>query len=109
MDQRACVNLPALPLQILFRQHPDWRSEPAVVVDHDQPQGLIQWSNERARSYRILPGMRYAAGLALARELRASVITDREIAREVVRLTRRLEHFSPLIEPSARPSPQPSP
>jgi protein ImuB len=101
MDQRACVNLPALPLQILFRQHPDWRTEPAVVVDHDKPQGLIQWSNERARSYRILPGMRYAAGLALARELRASVITDREIAREVVRLTRRLEHFSPLIEPSA--------
>ena len=83
MDRMACVNLPALPLQILLRIHPDWRGQPAAVVDRDKPQGVIQWVNERARASRILPGMRYAAGLALAHELRAGVVTDAVIAEGV--------------------------
>ena len=102
MDHRACVNLPELPLQILFRTHPDWRNQPAVVVDRDKPQGLILWSNERARRFRILPGMRYAAGLALARELRAGVVAEEEAQREVDRLTLRLNNFTSGVEPCSR-------
>ncbi len=102
MDQRACVNLPELPLQILFRSHPDWKNQPAVVVDRDKPQGVVLWSNERARTFRILPGMRYAAGLALARELRASVVPEELIQREVNRLTRRLNNFTSGVEPCPR-------
>lgn len=102
MDQRACVNLPALPLQILFRSHPDWQKQPAVVVDRDKPQGLILWSNERARTFRILPGMRYAAGLAMARELRASIVPEDQIQREVNRLTRRLNNLTSGVEPCTR-------
>ncbi len=102
MDRMACVDLPALPLQILLRAHPDWRGHPAAVVDRDKPQGVIQWVNERARAFRILPGMRYAAGLALAHELRAGVVTEAMIRSEVGRVTRRLTRHSPQIEPSDR-------
>lgn len=104
MDRVACVNVPALPLQILLSVHPDWRGQPAAVVDRDKPQGVIQWVNERARASRILPGMRYAAGLALAHELRAGVVTDAMIADEVGRITRRLARYSPQIEPSENES-----
>jgi protein ImuB len=102
MDRRACVDLPALPLQILFRSHPGWQNQPAVVVDRDKPQGVILWSNERARKFRILPGMRYAAGLALERELRAGVVPENQITREVDRLTRRLGNFTSGVEPCTR-------
>ena len=37
MDRLACVDLPALPLQILLQQHPDWVGHPAVVVAEDRP------------------------------------------------------------------------
>lgn len=102
MDRMACVNLPAMPLQVLLRSHPDWERLPAVVVDRDKPSGVIQWVNERARANHILPGMRYAAGLGLSHELRAGVVTDMEIATQVARLTRRLACFSPDVEPSAK-------
>ena len=101
MDRMACVNLPALPLQVLLRGHPEWKGLPAVVVDRDKPSGVIQWVNERARAHCILPGMRYAAALGLVSELRAGVVSEAEIAARVERLTRRLARFSPEIEPSA--------
>ena len=66
MDRMACIDLPAFPLQLLLRRHPEWREHPAAVVDADKPQGVILWVNEHARSMRIRPGMRYAAGLSLA-------------------------------------------
>ena len=35
MDQTACIDLPAFPLQLLLRKHPDWREHPAGVVEAD--------------------------------------------------------------------------
>jgi hypothetical protein len=32
----ACVDLPAFPLQILLKRHPEWRGLPAAVVDEDR-------------------------------------------------------------------------
>ena len=96
----ACVDLPVFPLQLLLRQHPDWREHPVAVVDADKPQGAILWVNERARSMRIRPGMRYAAGLSLASGLRASVVPQGEIERNVVSLVKRLRRFTPHVEPS---------
>ena len=60
----ACVDLPAWPLQLLVRRHPDWRRQPAAVVDRDKAQGTLLWVNEAARQKRILPGMRYATALS---------------------------------------------
>ncbi len=100
MDRMACVDLPAFPLQLLIREHPDWKSHPAVVVDHDKPQGVVLWSNDRARQFRILPGMRYATGLSIAGELRAGVISQAVIDSHIESITRALWSLTPGVEPS---------
>jgi protein ImuB len=100
MDRMACVDLPALPLQLLLKRHPDWHVRPAAVVDCDKPQGLVLWANERARALRVLPGMRYAAALTLAGDLRATVVPTSEIHKAVASVAKRLERFTPGVEPS---------
>ena len=100
MDRLACVDLPALPLQLLLRDHPDWQGYPAAVVQRDQPQAPLTWVNELARAAGILPGMRYAAGLSLARELRAGVVSEEVVAQAVTELTEHLRLFTPDVEPS---------
>ena len=100
MDRMACVDLPAFPLQLLLKRHPEWRERPAVVVDEDKPQGKVLWVNERARASRILPGMRYAAALTLAGDLRAAVVSAVQIERAVGALVKRLIYFTPGVEPS---------
>ena len=101
MGRTACIDLPAFPLQLLLRRHPEWSDHPAAVVDSDRPQGKILWVNERGRSFRILPGMRYAAGLSLAGTLRAGEVPAPEIERAVADLAGRLRNHSPGIEPAA--------
>ncbi len=100
MDRLACVDVPALPLQILLKRQPDWVEHPVAVVDKDSPQGVVLWVNEPAFRHRVLPGIRYAAGLALTRELRAGVVTDTEIEEEVTAIVRHLLSFTPVVEPS---------
>ena len=99
MDRMACVDLPAFPLQLLLKRHPDWRTRPVVVVDRDTPQGVILWANEQARAQRIRPGMRYSAGLSLSRTLHAGEVPVTDISRAVARLVDRLRRFSPDVEP----------
>jgi protein ImuB len=94
----ACVDLPVFPLQLLLKRHPEWRDLAAAVVDEDRPQGVLLWVNERARAGRVLPGMRYAGALSLARDLRAGVISAAEINTEIEALTKRLRFFSPEVE-----------
>ena len=102
MERLGCVDVRALPLQLLLRAHPGWRALPVVVVDRDKPTGLIQWANEHAYARRIFPGMRYAAALSLSREVRGGVVQDAEIGDAVKLLAQRLWCFSPRIEPSPR-------
>jgi protein ImuB len=100
-DQRlACVNVSALPLQILLKKHAEWSAHAAVVVDHDTPQGKILWANKRAWQTRIRPGQSYAEGLSLDPGLRAGVITDAEVEEGIDGIVARLTRFSPEIEPS---------
>jgi protein ImuB len=101
VDRLACVDLPAFPLQLLCRRHPAWLAHPVVVVEEDAPQGRILWVNERARAARILPGHRYAQALSLAPDLRAGVVSEREIATAVQAVCERLRKFSPDVEPCA--------
>lgn len=101
MARMACVDLPALPLQMLLRKHPEWRGLPAAVVDRDKPQGELLWVNEHARAQRILPGMRYAASLGLCRTLRAGTVEAEDIRSEVQGLLRRFAEASPRVEASA--------
>ena len=101
MVRLACVDLPAFPLQLLLRHHPEWAPHPAAVVTEDKPQGLILWVNERARQVGVLPGLRYAAGLSLATDLRAGSVVSTEIHKAVGVLTHRLMRFTPEVEPAA--------
>lgn len=101
MDRLACVDVPAFPLQLLGKRHPEWRDLPVVVVSEDKPQGVITWVNQRARAARIMPGQRYAHALSLASDLRAGVISEDEIAHGVATLCEELRAFSPDIEPYA--------
>jgi protein ImuB len=96
----ACVDLPAFPLQLLLRQHPEWVPYPVAVVAEDKPQGLILWVNEKARQLGVLPGLRYAAALSLAAGLHAGEVAPTEIHNAVKNLTRRLIRFTPEVEPA---------
>lgn len=100
MDRTACVDLPALPLQLLLRQHPDWRGWPVAVVDSDRPQGIVLWINEQARSARILTGMRFATALSLSADLRAAPVSQERITRAVRAIARRLRRHTPNVEPA---------
>ena len=100
VERLACVSVCALPLQLLVRAHPDWKTLPVVVLDRDKPTGLILWANERAHAHRIFPGMRFAAALSLSRDLRGGDVPDTEIGAAVENITRWLWRFSPRIEPS---------
>ncbi len=96
----ACVDVAAFPLQLLLRDHPDWKDLPAAVVDQDKAQGTVLWVNSRARDTGILPGMRYGAGLALSRHLRAGVISRATIEEAMAGLLPRLRRFAAEVEPS---------
>ena len=99
----ACVDVPYLALQIVLRRHPEWADLPVAVVDHDRPQGILLATNRAARAQRVLPGMRYAAGLSLARDLRAATVEPAEITGAVDELLAALHRFSPEVEPRAEP------
>ncbi len=100
MDRLACVDVRAFPLQLLLRRHADWARHPAAVVDRDSPQGVLLWVNEIAWRQRIRPGLRYTAGLSIARELRAEVVAPSEIEAGTEEIQRWLSDFSPEVEAS---------
>ena len=102
-ERVACVEIPALPLQLLLLDRPQWRELPTAVVEADRPQAKLSWVNEPARRSRILPGMRFAAARSLAGDLRASVVADARIESAREQLFELLLNFSPRVEPEAGP------
>ena len=100
MDRMACVDVPALPLQLLMRRHPEWAERPAAVVDRDGPRGTVAWVNEPARRAGVLPGMSCAAGLSLAGALRAAEMPAGGVEAGVAAIAGLLRRFTPRIEPS---------
>ena len=100
MDRMACVDVPALPLQLLMCRYPAWAAQPAAVVDRDRPQGVVEWVNEPARRAGVLPGMSYAAGLSLAGGLRAAEVSPGDVEAGVAVIVGLLRRFTPGVEPS---------
>ena len=99
MDRMACVELPAFPLQLLLKRHPGWADRPVAVVDRDQPQGVVLWVNEAARAAGVRAGMRYAAGLSLARTLQAGEVPPADVEQGLTDALGQLRRFSPGVEP----------
>jgi protein ImuB len=96
----ACLDLPALPLQLAWRDEPDLRRHPVVVIDEDRPQGTVLWACERARAAAVLPGQRYAHALGLHRGLHARVVSPARITAAITELRELLHALSPRVEPS---------
>ena len=98
MPPTACVDVAALPLQLLLRRHPDWQRRPAAVVSEDSPRGTVVTVNPAARAAGVRAGMRYAAALSLLPHLHAATISSEETAAGVRLIEERLLSISPRIE-----------
>lgn len=96
-----CIDIPSLPLQILRRDHPSWAPFPLAVIAEDRPQASVLSVSRKARELGVRPGMRYAAALAISRELRAAPVAAARIAEVRAELVGALHRLSPRVEPDA--------
>ena len=103
VSRLACIDVPALPLQILLRRHPEWRSEPVAVVTEDKVRTRICWANRRAITLGVRPGMQQTAAVACCPALRVDHVRASEIEREIRRLAERLHRWSPQVEMASSP------
>jgi protein ImuB len=101
VERLACVDVPALPLQMTLQAHPDWRSHPVAIVAEDRPQSPILWVNDHARQAGLRPGLCYASALALVPTLRAAPRAPARVAAAVDALAARLRRLAPEVEPSS--------
>lgn len=100
MERLACAEIPALPLQLLLRAHPEWRRHPSAVVAEDLPQSPVLWVNAQARDGGVTPGLRYGSALAIVPDLRAAPVAPADIVRAIDAVTGALRRFSPDVEPA---------
>lgn len=103
-DRAACIDVPALPLQLLLRREPGWVDAAVVVVADDRPQAEVQWVNAAARRSRIRPGMTYAAAQSLDSTVRAGVVAPEEVDLAIESIAQCLVDFSPRVEAAPRPT-----
>lgn len=96
---QACVDVPALALQLVLRAHPTWQSDPVVVVEDDRPLAAIVWCNRAAREQRIVRGMKFSQAKALSAKLHAEVVPEQAILAAIDALFEHLIAFSPRVEP----------
>ena len=97
----ACIDISALPMQLLLRKHPGWRKGPVAVVAEDHPQAEILWVNQHALKKQVRPGMRYGAALSIAHDLHAAPIRSDHVECERKAILEALTAFTPRIEPDA--------
>nr|MDQ3034422.1 DNA polymerase Y family protein [Myxococcota bacterium] len=99
MSRIACLDVPALPLQVLRRDRPEWAGLPIAVVESDRPQSPVLWISRSAQQLGVRPGMRYAAALGITRELRAAPVPEARIAEVRAEIVGALHRHSPRVEP----------
>jgi protein ImuB len=95
----ACVDVPALSLQLVIRAHPEWQGDPVVVVEDDRPLAKIVWANRAARAHKIRRGMSFAQAKALSARLHAEVVAEPAVMAGIDALFDLLVPYSPSIEP----------
>ena len=98
-DRTACINIRALPLQLLLRSHSEWRERPVAVVEEEKPLSPILWLNDAAVRGGIRSGIHYASALSLDRNLCAGAVSEEEIRSAVRQVHEELDRFSPRVEP----------
>ncbi|MFN8179184.1 MAG: DNA polymerase Y family protein [bacterium] len=100
LERIACADLPALPLQLVLRAHPEWREDPVVVVEDDRPLAAVLWANRAARAQRIVRGIRFGEAQSLAARVHAAIVPAGEIERATREVLATLLELSPSVEPS---------
>jgi protein ImuB len=95
----ACVDVPALALQLVLRAHPEWSGDPVVVVEDDRPHAPILWSNRAAREHRIRRGTSFSQAKALSATLHAEVVSEPALEAAIDTLFELLIAFCPSVEP----------
>ncbi len=100
MARMACVNVLDFSIQILLRNHPDWRRFPVVEVDRDKSWGRILRVNKSAQSKGLKVGMRFATALSTVNNLRSGVVSSRDVEKYTGAIFECLKQFSPDIESS---------
>jgi protein ImuB len=98
LRRMACIDIPELPLQLLLREHPDWRDSPVGVVAEDRPEAPLLFLNRHARALRLRTGTRFGAAKSLLPELRAGTVSALEVEQIAAQLVRELQTFSPHVE-----------
>ena len=91
----ACVLVPALPLQLLFRERPDWKRKPAVVIDDSS---RVSHLNYRAYKEEVRLGMRLIEARNLVPDLRAETVSAETVRAAREEILRGLQNFSPRVE-----------
>ncbi|MDB4988612.1 MAG: nucleotidyltransferase/DNA polymerase involved in repair [Myxococcaceae bacterium] len=94
----ACIDVPDLPLQMLLREHPEYRALPVAVVAEERPEAELLLINGHARALRLSTGMRFGAAKSLVPELRAGAVSAVELEEMAAQLVRDLQTFSPHVE-----------
>lgn len=94
----ACVDLPAFPLQLVLRAHPEWREDPVVVVEDETALAPVLWANRPARAQRIVRGLRFGQAQSLAARVHAAVVAPPEIERAATDVRDALIRLSPSVE-----------
>ncbi len=97
----ACVALPALALQVLRRDRPAWRGQPAAVVERDDPHARITHVDTAARHAGVRVGMRAAVALSFCPCLRTAPVPDARRREAVDAIVGMLRAFSPRVAPAS--------
>jgi protein ImuB len=94
----ACVDVPELPLQMIWRAEPAWRGGPTAVVSGKKAASRVR--EVRDASW-VTRGMQLRVAKRRCPELRYRVVTDDEIERARADVLVCLSAFSPGVEPFA--------
>jgi protein ImuB len=98
LRRTACIDIPDLPLQILLREHPDWRDGPVALVAEERPEAELLLINRHAGVLRLRTGMRFGAAKSLLPELRVGTVSALAVEQIAAQLVRDLQTFSPHVE-----------
>jgi protein ImuB len=101
--QIACVDIPALPLQLVLRSHPTWQNVPVAMVEEQRPLTEVLWINQTAQRAGISRGMKLSQAQSLCCELTPVVLAEQQVEAANDEIFDVLVAFSPAVEPAADP------
>lgn len=96
----ACVDVPAIALQLVLRAHEEWAKDPVVVVTDDRPRAPIVWANRAARQVAIHRGMSFSEAKALSSVLHAEVVPEQDVHAAIDAIFEKLILLCPHVEPA---------